>query len=309
MISLIKTRYKSTKNKYHHKQTKNLISSSSLLINISHIINLVRVPILSIYYLLSMSMFYQVMGAIRCPKIKKHAGIKLRPLNKAKDPFMPNDMLIYTCESTDSTQTIKCLDDGRWNEIPHCPDPANNTCPELGQILHGTSNSTGQRYKVGTIVAFRCENELTSNFLSQTTTTAQSITTTNSEISSQIQQNISVNSEIAPVMYNLTGHRLLKCLPSSKWNNPTPTCIPIMPEPQSNVSFVLTSTIVILIPILIIITLFHLFMRWRKRQQQRERWKQYFTDYKYRHSKTSITFGMRPSPSNVPNNPVPVTDL
>lgn len=311
MFSKKLSRFRSPNNRQHHS---NLIPSISF--NICQIIKLIERPLPLFYYILSMSMFYQVMGAVRCPKIKKHQGIKLRPINKAKDPFMPNDMIIYTCESTEDTQTIKCLDDGRWSDLPYCPDPVNNTCPELGTIEHGTYNSSGSTFKVGTVLSFRCENELLPNvnqsniYPAATTTTSMAATTTTASMlqtdkHSQLQQTISENSETASLKYNLTGHRLLKCLPSSKWNHPVPTCTPIIPEPPSNVGFVLTSAILILIPILIMVTMFHLFMRWRKRQQQRERWKQYFTDYKYRHSKTSITFGTRPSPNNI----IPVTDL
>lgn len=303
MIPYVTSRFRSTKSQQHFNKFLPFIST----INIFHIINSIGGQLLLFYYFLSMSMFYQVMGAIRCPKIKKHAGIKLRPLNKAKDPFVPNDMLIYTCESTEHTQTIKCLDDGRWNEIPSCPDPVNNTCPEPSPVLHGTHNSSGPPYRVGTVLAFKCDNEIVSNLYPMIETTPSTSTAT--ELNLQPHQNISTDSEISPLRYNMTGHRLLKCLPSSKWNHPMPVCAPIVPEPASNASLVLTSVILILIPILIIVTMFHLFMRWRKRKQQQERWKQYFTDYKYRHSKTSITFGMRPSPTTVPSNPVPVTDL
>jgi len=218
---------------------------------------------LFLFYFISMSLFYNVMGAARCPKIKKHAGIKLRPTNKSKEPYNPGEVLIYSCESTEFTQSIKCLDDGRWSELPHCPDPTNSTCPELGPIQHGSHNASGQ-LKVGTIVAFKCDEE----FL------------------------------------NLTGHRLTKCLPSSKWSHPIPSCLA---EQKSNLSLILTSTILILIPILILVTIIQLFTRWRRKQQQRERWKQYFTDYKYRHSKTSITFGARPQTTTT--STIPITDL
>lgn len=109
--------------------------------------------------------------------------------------------------------------------------------------------------------------------------------------------------------YNLTGHRILRCLPSGKWNHEQPTCTPVLREQASNFSLFLTSAILILVPMLIFIGIVQLFLRWRKRQQQRERWKQYFTDYKYRHSKTSITFGMRPNQSSLSNATIPVTDL
>jgi hypothetical protein len=279
-------------------------------------------PVALIYCILSMSMFYQVMGAaVKCRKIKRHSGIKLRPINKAKDPFVPNDMLLYTCESTEFTQTIKCQDDGSWTDTPSCPDPANFTCPDLEPLQHGsfTASSTSP-FKVGTMLLFKCDNEIlpilnpssassniSNNYNQQTLTTttsepqnifqSQNITTTNSE-------NITINSQPS-LRYNLTGNRILKCLPSSKWNYPVPTCTPVLADQPSNVGFLLASTALILVPILILVVLFHLFIRWRKRQQQRERWKQYFTDYKYRHSKTSITF------ANRPNRPaaVPVTDL
>jgi len=286
--------------------------------------------------LVSMSMFYQVMGAgIRCPKIKKHIGIKLRPLNKARDPFVPNDMLIYTCESEGFTQTIKCLDDGRWSEYPHCPDPSNNTCSELESVPHGIHNSSGPPFKVGTVLAFRCENEalpasmmlpfINQQQQQQMITTTQTVATTTTTVTTkaginlqnvsqsggssafQLEQNYTNNSDTTLLRYNLTGHRVLRCLPSSNWNHPVPTCTPFYPEPPSNVAFLLTSGALILIPLLILITLFHLVMRWRQRKQQQERWKQYFTDYKYRHSKTNITFGQRPGqPQTVT---IPVTDL
>lgn len=267
-----------------------------------------------------MNTFYQVMGAVRCPKLKKHAGIKLRPINKAKEPFSPNDMLLYSCESAEFTQSIKCLDDGRWSETPHCPDPVNFTCPDLGPIPHGYHNGSESALKVGTIVAFRCENELIpginpSFFTTPSTTTTTTTTTSipSSNYSTLISNNLSAaisetTSQQEPLRYNLTGHRLLKCLPSSKWNHQMPICSPIYPEPVSNVSFVLTSALLIILPILIIVTIIQLFIKWRKRQQQRARWKQYFTDYKYRHSKTSITFAMRPQSSNA-NPTIPVTDL
>jgi hypothetical protein len=294
-------------------------------------------PLALILCILSMSVFYQVMGAVKCRKIKKHSGERLRPLNKAKEPFMPNDVLLYSCETTEYTQSIRCHDDGSWTATPPCPDPANFTCPDLEPIEHGSfTASSASPYKVGTMLLFRCENELlqtnmnssnsstnnnqqittlgpaqapvttTTAAVTTTTTTAsepqnifqsQNITTTNSENYTSGAQSV--------LRYNLTGHRVLKCLPSSKWNHPAPTCTPVYPEPPSNVGFLLASTALILIPILILVVLFHLFIRWRKRQQQRERWKQYFTDYKYRHSKTSITFANRPNSQAT----VPVTDL
>lgn len=332
-------------------------------------------PLLSILLLLSLllvesthsldtqeeSLFYQVMGAVRCPKIKKHAGIKLRPINKAKEPFTPGDMLIYSCESSEFTQSIKCLDDGRWNEIPHCPDPSNSTCPDLGPVLHGTYNASGP-YKVGTVVAFRCDNEFY-NIPSNNSTLRKSkdlkddnlntqqqsldgqkytipTTTINANINevdaipvttlatprpfvspnptpsvvsplpsdggSQLANLVASETTTSTLKYNLTGHRLLRCLPSSKWNHPLPTCTPVLPEPASNFNLMLTSAFLILVPIVIFIAIMQLFVRWRKKQQQRARWKQYFTDYKYRHSKTSITFGSRPQSSSTT---IPVTDL
>lgn len=266
---------------------------------------------------------------------------------------MPNDLILYTCESTEHTQTIRCLDDGRWSEDPYCPDPVNNTCPDLGPLPHGAHNSSGPPYKVGTVLTFRCENEYPPpatasllNSVPMTTTTSVSAappattTTTllsgisnshlepssliSSTSSSNTYQNVSSflettseQEQAGSLRYNLTGHRLLKCLPSSKWNHPMPTCTPMLPEPTSQFAFLLASVMLILIPILIIATMFHLFMRWRKRQQQRERWKQYFTDYKYRHSKTSIAFGNRPNAANNNNSnntpatatTIPVTDL
>lgn len=303
---------------------------SSVLRAIVRLLTIICGPLIAIYYSLSMSMFYQVMGAVKCGRIKKHAGIKLRPINKAKEPFVANDMLIYSCESAEFTQTIRCLDDGSWSDTPHCPDPVNYTCPDLAPLQHGFySSASASPFKVGATVAFRCENEIlpslnfslasnNSNFPIMTTTTfpsepqlsllSQNLTssgfqnTTNAFYENFNQVNTSAN----VLRYNLTGDRVLKCLPSSKWNHPMPTCLPVYPEPQSNVGFLLASTALILIPILILVTVFHLFMRWRKRQLQRERWKQYFTDYKYRHSKTSITFGMRP---NSQAATIPVTDL
>ena len=269
----------------------------------------------------SMSTFYQVLGAVRCPKIKKHAGIKLKPLtNKAKEPFLPNDMLLFNCESTKSIQTIKCLDDGRWNEVPYCPDPANFTCSALGQIPNGIHNASADTpLKFGTVVEFRCNNELSpfSSLLSFPATTTTTTTTTapnfstidQMNIPTILQQNSTTNSSetlAAPLRYNLIGNRFLKCQASSEWNHPLPTCVQVLPEPQSNMSFFFASIMLILISLLVTALIAHMFVRWRKRQQQRERWKQYFTDYKYRHSKTSITFGMRPQSSN---STIPVTDL
>ena len=258
------------------------------------------------------------MGAVRCPKIEKHAGIRITPLNKAKPPYKPGDALMYHCETLELPHHLKCMDDGQWNERPTCPDPINNTCPDLGIIPHGTYNATEGPLKFNTVVAFKCQNELLPNLASvlesTTVTTATATTTTsatspyNLSISSGAINNFTINSENSmPLRYSLSGHRFLKCLASSKWNHPTPTCKPIYSEPPSNVSFVLTSVLVILIPILILLAIVQLFVRWRKRQQQRARWKQYFTDYKYRHSKTSIAFGMRPQSSTA--NTVPVTDL
>lgn len=251
----------------------------------------------------SMSFFYQVMGAARCPKIKKHAGIKLKPINKAKEPFTPGDMLLFSCESTESIQSIKCQDDGRWSDIPACPDPSNFNCPDLGPISHGSYNAT-KPFKVGTVVAFRCDNEQLPNYFTSLTSTS---TTTSSPVTLLNQSSTSI-ADSAEQSFNLTGHRILKCLPSSKWNHPMPTCRLVIPEPESNIGFLLTSAFLILIPILILVAIFQLFIRWRKRQQQRERWKQYFTDYKYRHSKTSITFGLRQTQNNFPAT-IPVTDL
>lgn len=223
---------------------------------------------------------YQIIGATRCKKIKKHPGIKLKPLYRAKEVFTPGDMLLYTCESNESTQSIKCLDDGSWTNLEPCPDPSNFTCPDLAPTPHGSYNVSGPS-KVGTIVSFKCDDE--ANNSNSTTTT---ITATNT------------------IRYEPT-HRLLKCLPSSKWNHPPPVCTPIVPEPTSRVSLYLTSAFLILIPILIIVFIVKLFYKWKKKQQQRERWKQYFTDYRYRHSKTSITF-RRPQD---PQTTIPVTDL
>lgn len=231
---------------------------------------------------------YQIIGATRCKKIKKHPGIKLKPLYKAKDLFQPGDMLIYTCESNESTQSIRCLDDGNWSTTDPCPDPSNFTCPDLTPTPHGSYNVSGPS-KVGTIVSFKCDNETFSN---STTTITTSSSTSSSSSSNTIR-------------YEPT-HKILKCLPSSKWNHPAPVCTPIVPEPAtSNMGLYLTSAFLILIPILIIVFIVNLFIRWKKKQQQRERWKQYFTDYRYRHSKTSITF-RRPQDSAAT---IPVTDL
>uniref|UniRef100_A0A6G1SNS1 Sushi domain-containing protein n=1 Tax=Aceria tosichella TaxID=561515 RepID=A0A6G1SNS1_9ACAR len=332
---LTATKKKPQQPKQHHHQQQQLPRLPILIsylshrfnpipLSISQLVTLLFGPVALIYYVLSMSMFYQVMGATnKCRKIKRHSGIKLRPINKAKEPFMPNDLLLYTCESTEYTQTIRCKDDGSWGDLPPCPDPANFTCPDLEPIQHGSFTSTSPSpYKVGTVLSFKCENELlpytspssttsgsnninyqqiaptTTTFEPQNIFQSENITTTNSE-------NITVLKTHPALQYNLTGHRFLKCLPTSKWNNPAPTCIPVYPDSPSNVGFLLASSALILIPILILVVLFHLFMRWRKRQQQRERWKQYFTDYKYRHSKTSITFSNRPNSQAA----VPVTDL
>lgn len=222
--------------------------------------------------LLTMSLVtYQIIGATRCKKIKKHPGIKLKPLYKANELFTPGDMLLYTCESNESIRSIRCLEDGNWSNLEPCPDPSNFTCPDLAPTPHGFYNFSGPN-KVGTIVQFDCENN---------------------------------NSTTDPIRYEPT-HKILKCLPSSKWNHPPPVCTPILPEPASRVSLYLTSAFLILIPILIIVFIVNLFIRWKKKQQQRERWKQYFTDYRYRHSKTSITFRRPPQDSTTT---IPVTDL
>lgn len=257
-----------------------------------------------------MSLFYQVMAPARCPKIKKHVGIKLRPAIKAtKEPFKPGDVLIYSCESTEFVQTIKCLDDGKWSELPNCPDPSNNTCKDLEPILHGYWNSSGP-YKVGSVVSFKCDdNQPSKNNSYDNIATYHLNDTIKSPIPTTTIFNQNNNDRIDNLIrYNITGHRILKCLPSSKWNHPMPSCSPILPEPRSNLSLLLTSAILILVPILIFIAIVQLFIRWRKRQQQRERWKQYFTDYEYRHSKTTITFGLSPQNSSS-NATIPVTDL
>lgn len=321
---------------------------------------------------LLMSLFYQVMGTQRCPKIKKHLGLKIKPITKTKEPYTPGDLILFDCESNETKQTLKCLDDGRWNDMPICPDPSNHTCPSLEPIANGQANSTGP-FKVGAVVAFKCENEIDTNpiitnlrkpkelkapeanevdvnqqpatlmmtttdtMLSNTNPTSIPTTTittpkpyTQSSMNPQLAVPIPLNMASLPsfinqgpnqsseqlnfiytrqqqqqqqpqestTRYNLTGHRVLKCLPSSRWNHPQPTCAPIFPESASNLSLVLTSICLISIPVLIFIGIIQLFLRWKKRQQQRERWKQYFTDYKYRHSKTSITFGMRPQIDN-----------
>lgn len=236
------------------------------------------------------------MGAVRCPKLKKHAGIKLRPTNKAKEPFSPGDMLIYSCESNEYTQTIKCLDDGRWNEIPHCPDPSNYTCSDIGTFLHGSYNSSGP-YRVNTVVSFNCENEFSTTPKPLVSSSILPLNTTNYELETSTPPSSST-----AIKYNLTGSRMIKCMPSGKWSHPFPTCLQ-EPATGAKSSLMLTSVILTLIPILILIAIIHLFIRWRKRQQQRARWRQYFTDYKYRHSKTSITFPQSSSTT------IPVTDL
>lgn len=271
-----------------------------------------------------MSTIYHVMGAIKCPKIKKHSGIKLRPVNKGKESYLPNDLLIYTCESTEQTQSIRCRDDGSWSDIPQCPDPANFTCPDLEPIPHGFYSSTSNSpYKVGTTITFGCENELVpstiqSNGSVPLKNTSQEDSSSSSSslpppttlepqhfLNFDSRQNITSMNTEPELRYNLTGHRQLKCLASSKWNHPVPSCSPVHREPPSNAGFFLATFGLILIPILILAVLFHLFIRWRKRQLQQERWKQYFTDYKYRHSKTSITFSNRPNSQII----IPVTDL
>lgn len=332
------SRSSATKKKKKPQQLRRLpILISHHLINcfnpfpftISQLVTLLFGPLALIYYILFMSTFYQVMGAVKCRKIKRHSGIKLRPINKAKEPFVPNDLLLYSCESTEHTQTIKCQDDGNWTDTPPCPDPANFTCPDLEPMQHGSFTPTTPAtspYKVGTVLVFKCENEPLP-IVSPTTSTSTSpmnnqqsvpatTTTTTSEpqdifqqsqniTTTTISENITAINAQPALRYNLTGHRILRCLPSSKWNYPAPTCTPVYPDAPSNVGFLLFSTAIILVPILILVVLFHLFIRWRKRQQQRERWKQYFTDYKYRHSKTSITFSNRPNSQAT----VPVTDL
>lgn len=320
-------------NKYSTLPFRSLIPSlKPIITQTRHRAFLLGLFVLS-YLSLSMSTFYQVMGAAtKCQKIKKHPGVKLKPLSPGvKEPFQPDDAILHTCETTGEKQTIKCQADGTWTPIaPPCPDPSNNTCPDLGPLLHGSYAPTGPRpYKFNTIVAFRCENEIlpngmhfpplnisqsryqpfpTTNNPTIVSETTQSLLQANiSNITTKISENInnSTASNELPLRYNLTGYRTLKCLASGQWNHPMPTCTPVLPEQPSNIGFLLASIAIILIPILIMITVFHLFMRWRKRQQQRERWKQYFTDYKYRHSKTSITFKMRPNSQAT----IPVTDL
>lgn len=277
--------------------------------------------------LIVMSTFYQVMGAVRCPKIKKHAGLKLKPLDKpVKEPFMPGDALIYLCESAEFKKYIKCADDGNWSELPYCPDPTNDTCPDLSPINNGHSNYTNPPYKVGSVIAYTCDNE---GQLPMTTTTSIATTTASTNIATSLNQTLS--SEITnqstnnlhqqrltsldlalaqqPIRYNLTGQRLLKCLPNSKWSHDVPKCNPIYPQPPSQMGLFLTSTALILVPMFILIVIARLFMKRRKRKQQHERWKEYFTDYSYRHSKTSISFGNRPTAPTPVASPVPVTDL
>lgn len=258
-----------------------------------------------------MSSFYQVMAAARCPKIKKHVGIKITPtptLKATKEPYKPGDVLIYSCESTGFRQTIKCLDDGKWNELPHCPDPSNSTCNDLEPIPHGSWNSSGP-YKVGTVVSFKCNDGDDQLYHVNDYVIKNSTITINDTAKSPIPVISSVDDLASYTRYNNTGHRIFKCLPSSKWNHPMPSCTPILPEPKSNVGLVLTSAFLILIPILIIFGIAQLFIRWKKRQQQRARWKQYFQDYKYRNSKRGITFSPQNSNATIPAIPVPVTDL
>lgn len=336
-----------------------------------------------------MSFFYQVMGAAnqtRCQKFKKHPGFRLVPMpspnGPAPSPYTPGYKIIYVCETTETKQTIECLDDGRWSDVPNCPDPTNNSCKDPGIILNGSHNGTGQ-YKVGTILQFKCDYEripqivkqnltnllndgkktsarltavpfdvqnnsttIRDDYISTPATTlisdntnfneVDAITTLSSTTPSDLGKPSKLSSLATPVVnsnqlpinstifnqlatpqytdtqnqikYNLTGQRYLRCLPSSKWSDEFPTCAPILPEKESNLKFILTSAFLIIIPILILIVIAQLFIKWRKRQQQRARWKQYFTDYKYRHSKSSIAFGMKNLQNN--NNPtIPITDL
>lgn len=328
-----------------------------------------------------MSLFYQIMGTTKCPRIKKHPGLKTLPISTKHEPNTPGYLLLYICETTESKQSIKCLEDGRWSESPYCPDPTNFTCPDPGHILHGNHNGTGT-YKVGTVIQFKCQNEpttsqtlsnitadisqqsakllfssvdghmnsngtLSENQLPTTvaatmtadtnmnevdTITTLSASTTAEIVSTAKLSNLSLATPImdsnrvtidpsilvdqlqspegdhGPIRYNLTGQRYLKCLASSRWNHPNPVCSPILPEEGSNLKFFVTSALVILVPILILIIIAQLFIKWKRRQQQRARWKQYFTDYKYRHSKSSIAFGMKPL-QGTSKTSIPVTDL
>lgn len=257
---------------------------------------------LILFYLTSMSLYYQVMGTQKCPKWwKKHAGLTVIPVQgKPKSQYTTGDLLVFRCESIEFKQTIKCLEDGRWSEMPDCPDPSNNTCPDLLPFDNGSHKPSSGPYKVGSIVTFSCN----SAEQLQTSDGSSPQQSTGDAISSRL----SITTPTALRQYNLTGPATLKCLPSSKWNNIQPTCEPIMPKPVTNLSFWLGSMILILIPILIILLIVRLFIRWRKKQQQRERWKQYFTDYKYRHSKTSIAFETGNNQQISPNT-IPVTDL
>lgn len=244
---------------------------------------------------------YFIMGSIKCPKIKKHIGVKIRPLDKSFEPNSPGYSIVYTCETTEQTQSIKCLDDGHWSDQPTCPDPTNSTCPPLEHLLNGSFNASAP-YKVGTIVAFKCDND---NFMppqqlqhqsqQQPPTTTTTLTTTPATpttptiaLTTFRERDGFDFSHLSGPKFNLSGPRTIRCLASSKWSHEQPVCVPLTSK-----QFPLMAILLITIPILILVIFIRLFVRWKRRQRQRARWKQYFTDYKYRHSKTSITIGLK----------------
>lgn len=138
-----------------------------------------------------------------------------------------------------------------------------------------------------------------------------------------------------------TGEKAsLKCMQSGRWEDPpvcppyinngtrpfnnstysnsttTNTTTPITPIQSPgedinqldshNVTLVLAFVILILSLATIIA---YIIYTWRKKQQNRARWKKYFTDYKYRHSRTHITIAYSNDIVNNNVNNVPVTDL
>lgn len=325
------------------------------------------------------------MGATKCPKFKKHQGLSIIPIKTPNvDNFGPGFAVIYNCETTETRQTLKCLEDGRWSESLYCPDPSNMYCPDLKPFENGRHNASSGPQKVGTTVYFECNNEIltqitkpdansppqqyaeprSSNIYQQPGSSSyddirQTIATTinynpttvtnvNTNLLNEVDTPSATTTGVYPLnsnnmftsnapnmslatpypsldrknsthaniilasdqitRYNLTGPRYIRCLPSQKWSNSIPICSPIQPEKESNVRLFVTSAIFIIIPILIIFVILQLFIRWKKRQQQRARIKQYFTDYKNRHSKSSIAFGVR-SNQATSNVTIPVTDL
>lgn len=219
---------------------------------------------------------YEVMDIVKCPRLKKHAAIKIKPLSKAapisQDGAYPGEAYLFTCESTSEKQTIRCLPDGKWNDIPHCPDTSNMTCPDLMHLQNGSYNATSP-FKVGTIVSLSCDQTLAPD-----------------------------------VAYNITGQRIIKCLPTRNWNHPMPTCMLVAKEPQnySSTAYLFPAVSLILV-VVILLAFIHLLLKWRKEAQQKARWKQYFNDYKHRHSRTSINLNIRPQQQQKTN--MPVTDL